>query len=118
MTGLDVGTMDREVTIQALTDGVGSSGFPVETWVDLCTVWMARLEVRGSERFRAAQLSAPIETRWHMHYLSDMDPNAIDVPKKRRLVYLGRPFDITSASEIGRQVGIELLTLARSEVEA
>lgn len=116
--GLNAGAMDREVTIQALTDGAGTSGFPVETWADLCTVWMQRMETRGSERFRAAQLSAPIETRWQMHYTAEMDPDLVDVPKKRRLVYSGRVYDITSATALDRQVGIELMTLAGSAVDA
>lgn len=118
MAGLNAGDLDREVVIQQLTESAGSSGFPVESWSALDTVWMEKMEVRGSERFRAAQLSAPIETRWQMQYRDDMDPDLVDVPKKRRLLYQGRSYDITSATEIGRQEGIELMTLAASAVSA
>lgn len=112
------GRRDREVTIEALTEGAGSTGYPVESWVPLRSVWMERLEVTGSERFKAAQLSAAVETRWQMPYLAEMDPNTVDVAKTRRLVYSGRTYDITSAAELGRKQTIELMTLARSEVEA
>ncbi len=114
---MKAGPRDREVTIQQLTDSDGTSGYPVESWTDLLPVeWMCKLAVTGSERFRAAQLSAAIDTRWQMNYREDMDPDAIDVPKKRRLLYQGRIFDITSAIEIGRQEGIELVTLAAAKV--
>lgn len=116
MAGLSAGDLDREVVIQQLTESSGSSGFPVESWSTLDTVWMERMAITGSERFRAAQLSAPIEARWQLHYRADMDPDLVDVPKFRRLLYLGRAYDITSAEEIGRQEGIELHTLASSDV--
>lgn len=116
MAGLNAGCLDREVVIQQLTESAGTSGFPVESWSTLDTVWMEKMAVTGSERFRAAQLSAPIQTRWQLHYRADMDPDLVDVPKSRRLLYLGRVYDITSAEEIGRQEGIELMTLASSEV--
>ena len=118
MIGLDAGAMDREVTIQQLTDTAGSSGYPVESWTSLTPAeWMEKLATTGSERFRAAQLSAPIDTRWRMYWREDMDPDAVDVPKMFRLLHQGRIYDITSATEVGRREGIELTTLARSEVQ-
>lgn len=111
--GLNVGKMDKPVTIQQLTESEGSSGFPVETWTTLYDLaWMSREEQRGSERFAGAQLSAPLTTRWEMRYVADMDPDLIDVVKRRRLVYRSRVFDIVNAAQIGRQEGIGLTTLA------
>lgn len=112
MSGLDAGAMDREVVIQQLTEPESASGFPVETWTTLDTVWMEKLAVTGSERFRAAQLSAPIDVRWRCYYREDLDPDSVDVAKTRRLLYQGRVYDITAAIEIGRQDGIELTTVA------
>ncbi len=116
MAGLSAGRLDRDVVIQQRTDAASGSGFPVDTWTTLDTVAMEKMAVRGAERFRAAQLSAPIETRWQLHYRADMDPDAVDVAKERRLLYQGRVYDITSATEIGRQDGIELMTLAATVV--
>jgi hypothetical protein len=42
-----------------------------------------------------------------------MDPDLLDVPKRRRLVYKGRTYDIVAAGQIGRNEGVELLTLAK-----
>lgn len=112
------GRMDRTVEIQQLMESEGTSGYPVEAWITLAIVQMERQDVRQVERFQASQLSAPLETLWYLHYRADMDPAAVDVVKKRRLVYQGRVFDITSAREIGRQRGLELRTLASAAVPA
>lgn len=113
---MDSGERDRLVTIQQLTDSIGGSKYPVEAWSTLTTAWMRKRDLKGWERFKAAQVSAPAETLWEMGYRSDMDPELVDVPKKRRLVYQGRTYDITSASQIGRREGIELMTLANTKV--
>ncbi|HEX8030276.1 MAG TPA: phage head closure protein [Vicinamibacterales bacterium] len=110
MAGLNAGALDREVTIQQKT--TAASGYPVETWTPLeAGVWMSKQDMRGKERFAAAQVSASYDTRWELQWRDDMDPDAIDVPNLRRLVYRGRVHDITAAMELGRQEGIALFTL-------
>ena len=113
MPVLGAGARDQRVELQALTDSVVPSGFPVETWELLTTVWAARVESRGQERFAADQLSAPVTVRWHIPYSADMDPALIEVSKRRRLVHNDRAYDITTAAQIGRRQGIELTTLGR-----
>ena len=114
---MDPGQRDRAVTIQQLTEGVDASGAPTETWTTLVTpVWMRKRDLRQDERFKASQLSAPVETMWEMPYRTDMDPESVDVPKTRRLLYQQRTYDIVGASQIGRREGIELMTLAGSKV--
>lgn len=111
---LNVGELTREVVIQQLTDSVGNTRFPVETWTTLhAAASMSREEVKGAERYGADQLSAQATTRWTMRYVADMDPELVDVPKTRRLLYAGRVYDITSATHLGRKDGIELMTLAK-----
>lgn len=118
MSGPDAGAMDREVVIQQLAESAGSSGFPVETWTSLGEPeWMEKLSTTGGERFVAAQSAAQVQTRWRMYWREDMDPDSVDVQKKRRLLYQGRIYDITGVIETGRREGIELMTMARSEVE-
>lgn len=110
------GQRDKRVTIQSIATGAGTSGFPTETATDLATVWMARKDERADERFGAAQESAYYETIWHMEYRSDMDPELVDVPKTRQLVYRGRTFNIRSATLLDRRIGIEMVTLAQSGI--
>lgn len=113
---MEPGERDRAVTIEQMTSSSGTTGYPVETWTTLVTpVWMRKLETRGNERFSAggAQVTAAADTQWEMGYRADMDPELVDVPKLRRLVYQGRVYNIEAASMIGRREGVELLTLAK-----
>jgi len=109
---------DRTITIQQLTDSVGSSGAPVEGWSTLVEMPASRLDISGQERFRAGQESAAIDTVWEINYRADMDPELVDVPKKRRIVTGGRYHDIVAARQSERRKLIELVTLAGSAVEA
>lgn len=109
------GERDKFVTIEQLTESA-PNGFPVETWSTLVLVWMGRRDELASERFAASQETASFGSIWHMPYIADMDPDTVDVPKRRRLSYRGRKFDIVTASMIGNRDGIELLTLTGSTV--
>ena len=111
---LDAGLRDRAVTIQRRTSSTGATHFPVETWATLVTpAWMRKLDLRVDERTLGEQLSAKGQTLWEMAYRADMDPELVDVPAERRLVYQGRTYDIVGASLIGRREAIELTTIAK-----
>lgn len=110
---MDPGERDRLVVIQQLSESVGGSGFPVETWSTLATVAMYKKDQKGSERFTAGQLTGRAYTMWEMGYRADCDPELIDVVKKRRLLYQDRVYDIEDASQIGRKDGIEFVTLSK-----
>ena len=112
------GERDRLITIQKLTqpDNAGSSGFPVETWTTLGTMMASFVPMGGRERFSVDQLSAPFDTQWQIPYRSDMDPDLVQVPKLRRLVYNGRVHDIVSAAVVGRRRTVELNTLSGGQV--
>lgn len=116
---MEPGERDRRVVIQQLTQGLGAtSRMPTETASTLATVWMRVLDLKASERVTAAQTAARADVQFEMGYRGDMDPELVDVPALRRLVYQGRTFDITSASLIGRREGIELLAIAQSKAVA
>ncbi len=113
---MEPGERDRAVTIQQLVETTPASGFPTERWTTLtAAVWMRKMDAKASERIAAANIAAAFDTQWEMGYAANMDPELIDVPKKRRLLYLGRPYEIVSASQIGRREGIELLTIASTK---
>ena len=109
----DAGKRDHRVTIQAKDpDAVDAAGAPVETWDDLYTGYFEKVVVGGRERFASNQMTSPYDTRWRGNYRADMDRDLVNVPKERRLVYKSRVYDIVDAQVIGRNLGIELLTLA------
>ena len=120
MRTINAGSTVHDVLIQQLTESRGAtSKAPVESWTTLLDrVPMQRQASRGNETFTRDQLSGSHVTTWTMRYLVDMDPDLVDVPKKRRLVYQGRAHDILSAEPMDRKVGLVLRTLASTEVRA
>jgi SPP1 family predicted phage head-tail adaptor len=106
------GERDRLITVQQATDGRAPSGAPIETWTQLCTVMASYRPVGGRERVVMNQISAPFDTQWQIAYRPDMDPDVVNVPKSRRLVFAGRVHDIVSAAVVGRRSGVELMTLS------
>lgn len=109
------GRRDKLVDVQLLSSET-SGGFPVPTWTTSPVKWwLHKRELRADERFASNQESAFAETEWHGDYRADMDPDLIDVPAKRRLVYNGRTYDIVAAALIEKR-GIEVLTLVSSQV--
>lgn len=119
---MESGERDRRVTIQQLTESRGSSKFPVETWSMLCTMYAGKFDVSTTERFKLDQMAARADVRWEVNYRADLDPDLIDVPKTRRLIYQPHGsskvtvHDIVGASMIGRKEGIELMTIATTKV--
>lgn len=106
------GARDRWVTIQTRPEeSLSGSGFPIDApWADLATVAMAREDVEAAERERGAQEQAVAYTQWTMPYMTEMDPEVVDVQKLRRLLYAARQYDILGATAIGHARGIVLLT--------
>lgn len=97
MTLMPIGKLDRRITIQALTQGVGSVyGEPTETWTDWATVW-ANVYYGGGREFAAAQqVTAEIDTQFQIRYMAGLVPTM-------RIVYDGRYYDIHRIDEVGRR---------------
>ena len=107
------------VAIEQLTEIEDPEGAPIEGWSLLASEWMFKEQLNALERFMDDQLAARLYTRWVLPYRSTMDPDRLDVPKTRRLVYEGRQYDIQRAALFGlteRQV--ELVTIASTSAEA
>lgn len=101
------------VQVEALVSR-SPSGFPVQEWCVTQRTWMQKVDLSASEALRADQLSARYDSRFIAPFLRDLDPECVDVPATRRLRYRGRVFDISAASVIGVNEGVELLTLTAS----
>lgn len=113
-TRKSTGERDRVVDIEQLVERKGSSGLPIEEWEPLAVgEWMSKVDTDAREDYKSAQLSGPLRTAFEGVYREDMDPELVDVVKRRRFIMDGRIYDITGATQIGRRAGIEYLTLAR-----
>lgn len=115
---LQPGRLDRRVTIQIVTDDADAAGVPVDSLETLATVWMGREPLSGAEKWQSNQEAATFDAKWLMAYRADMDPDLLDVPKSRRLVYQGRGMDIVSAEHLGMKDAIALMTRASTQVSA
>lgn len=112
------GRRDRSITLQkrpAEDTADANSGEPIDgPWTKLCCEMASRQSLTGSERFQRDQVAARMDDEWEIPYRQDMDPELVDVPKCRRLLYQGRLFEIVAAkvTRLGR--GICLYTLSSS----
>jgi SPP1 family predicted phage head-tail adaptor len=111
--GLSAGQRDRPIAIEQLTETVGPTQFPIETWVPLVELLAAADEDTGAETFTAHQVTGTGFMRWTIPYRADCDPELLDVVKIRRVVAHGRIYDIIAANQIGRRRGLELRTRAK-----
>jgi SPP1 family predicted phage head-tail adaptor len=103
------GKLDRRLTIQRATI-VLTPPFnePVETWVDVATVWAQQRPNRGAERFSAQEINGEAVMTFHIRYRSD-------VTVKDRIRYEGRTWNILDVREVGRRVVTEIDAVAREE---
>jgi hypothetical protein len=106
------------VQVQQLSETVWPSGFPGESWSALGSPrWMSRensLTFDGQgEQFKSGQISARSYDTWQVPYSSDLDPDLVNVPKTRRLLFAGTVFDVIQASVIPPSRQIQLVTLAK-----
>lgn len=114
---IEPGNRDRAVNIQQADESTGTSGLPREEWYALVSnVWMSKQDLRGTERWNTDQIAAKFDSIFQMGYRPDMDPELVDVPKLRRLVYQDRIYEIVSATLIGRREGVQLATIASAKV--
>jgi head-tail adaptor len=105
-----IGEREYLVQVQEATDTGSGSGFPGQMWADLAAVWMARRVSGADERFAANQESAYAVEVWQHAYRPDMDPDTVNVPKNRRLIYRAHTYNIRSAERLDR-LTIQLVTL-------
>jgi SPP1 family predicted phage head-tail adaptor len=71
--------------------------------------WAERLELRGDERWGAAQVQANITCKYKIRYRDDVGPLDILVDAD------DREYNIHAVLELGRREGLELLVKARGE---
>ena len=108
-----INTLGRTITIGTATATPtemtqNEYGEPVESWVDIDTVWAQRLEIKGFEKWVAQQNKADIQIKFKIRYRDDITP-------ANRFVFEDRDFDILTVEETGRREGLILTGMARAE---
>lgn len=108
---IEAGSLDRRIRIERATTSKDSFNADVEVWAPLATVRASKSDVPDSEKWRAAEVSARITTRFRVRWSAVV---AI-VDERDRIICDGRAYDITHIKEIGRRVGREITAYARAE---
>lgn len=105
------------VTIQQLTEAEDTEGMPIDgDWTLLYTAQASRMPLGGREQLAAAHVQSPFDTQWQTAYRPEIDPDLVNVPKSRRLVYAGRIHDIVDAKMVGQKRAVELMTVSRGSL--
>jgi SPP1 family predicted phage head-tail adaptor len=99
------GRLDRRIIIQQNTPTRSATGAEDWAWTELDTVWASAKPAGGREFIGADQVIAEQRMIFRIRYRSD-------VTAKMRVSWDGKLFDIRATAEIGRQEGLELLTVA------
>jgi SPP1 family predicted phage head-tail adaptor len=102
------GKLDRRITIQRVTTAPNAFNEPVETWIDVATVWAQQRPNRGSERFSAQEINGRAVLTFHIRYRGD-------VTVQNRILYRGRSWNILDIREIGRRVVTEIDVVTQGE---
>jgi SPP1 family predicted phage head-tail adaptor len=100
---MQIGRLDRKITIESVTETRDSVGQPVETWATFATTWAQKKDGSGGESTKADQTIAELGSTFITRHVSGVTP-------KMRINEGGSIYDILSVSEIGRAAGLEIKT--------
>lgn len=102
---MNLGRLDREVLLEFKTQGKSAHGEPTDTWGQPATVYAGVHPANGRKYYSAtgAQLVAEEGLVFTIRFRADVRPSST------RLTYGGRVYIIRNVTELGRQVGLEVL---------
>lgn len=99
------GRLDRQIIIQSPTATQDSYGEEIVTWSTFASVWAWKKDIRGRERFAAAQELAEEMTVFVIPWLDG-------VTVKMRVTGDGKTYRIEGLAELGRHEGLEIAAVA------
>lgn len=105
---MNIGKLDRRITLQALTVTRDSWNHPTESWEDVATVWATKSPRRALEPTEADQVVALELVDWYIRHRGDVQAGTT------RLLEGGAVYDIRGVQEIGRAQGLRLVTELRT----
>lgn len=77
---MDIGKLNKRITIQKREIFINENGFEVEAWKDYKIVWASIKNLNGKEFFQAQQAKSQASKKVIIRYLKDLDsslnPNA------------------------------------------
>ena len=104
---MNIGKMDRRITIQSATNAVDTFGQRNETWSDRRTTFAAKRDEFASERVEAGQVVEVVRTTWTIRFDADLT-------NEERIAFEGDLYYIVGIIELGRKEGQRVLTERRN----
>lgn len=105
-----IGARDRRITIEQEVITINSTNEEVKTWALFVAVWAKVSEDKGSESYKAEQVTASRNTVFDIRYRTGLN-------ERMRISYEQRYYNITSITSPDRQRSILLKAFLEDEVE-
>ncbi|MFU0800203.1 MAG: phage head closure protein [Xylanivirga thermophila] len=90
---MEIGSLNKRITLQELKLTVNENGFEVEEWIDFKTVWSGVSNLHGREYFDAAAIQMENTVKFTIRYLSGIDT-------AMRISFKDKYYNITSIDNI------------------
>jgi len=98
---VDIGKLDKRITIQKFESGTNENGFPIEEWVFYKTVWASINNLFGKEYYAAKAVQSENTVEFLIRYSSDtkllLETNGT---KEYRIFWNLKAFNITFVDNI------------------
>lgn len=94
---MDIGKLDKRITIQKFSTIQNENGFDIEDWVDYKTIWASINNLWGKEFYAAKQVNMENTVEFVVRYSRDLENISI---KEYRIFWNSRAFDITFVDNI------------------
>ena len=104
---MNIGRLDRRLTLQTLGVTRDEWNHPTETWTDLATVWATKTPRRAGEPTEERQVVALNVVDWFIRHRTDVDAT-MRVKDADAKVY-----QVVAVQEVGRKQGLKLTTELR-----
>ena len=103
---MNIGKMDRFITIQTETNTQDASGGNVKSWATFKQVWASKKDQSGAEGIEQARDTATTKTFFKIRYISNLT-------QKHRILFDSVYYDIEVIKELGRREGQELTCISK-----
>lgn len=90
---MEIGALNKKITIQELITNINENGFEIEEWIDYKTVWAGVSNLHGREYFEAAAVQMENTVKFTVRYLDGIDTSM-------RILFNNKSYNITSIDNI------------------
>lgn len=101
---MNIGRLNRRITIQKKETLIDENGFEVEEWADYKTVWASVKNINGKEFFQAQQAKSQASKKVTIRYLKDLDSSLdLNISLKYKIKYKNNNYNLIYSDNIQEQ---------------